>query len=66
MDSLRRTAVKASLWALIGFLMMTGTGFVVTGSLPAGGLIAMTNTITGLLSYVVYERIWAGISWGKL
>ncbi|MEL6549794.1 MAG: DUF2061 domain-containing protein [Pseudomonadota bacterium] len=65
MDSRLRTFVKAALWTLIGFLVMTGVGFTVTGSLTMSGGMAATNSLLGLLIYVAYERIWARIRWGR-
>ncbi|MEL6689370.1 MAG: DUF2061 domain-containing protein [Pseudomonadota bacterium] len=65
MESATRTWVKAGLWALIGLLVMAVVGFVATGSLVTGGAMAVVNTAVGLVTYVIYERIWARISWGR-
>lgn len=66
MDTAKRTCVKTVLWSLIGFLVMTVVGFVATGSLSTGGAMAVVNTILGLVTYAVYERVWARISWGRV
>ncbi|MEM1236623.1 MAG: DUF2061 domain-containing protein [Pseudomonadota bacterium] len=66
MDSAIRTFVKSLLWAAIGFLMMALVGLIATGSLVTGGAMAAVNTLIGLISYVVYERVWARIHWGRL
>ena len=65
METATRTWVKAGLWALIGLLVMAVVGFVATGSLVTGGAMAVVNTAVGLVNYVIYERIWARISWGR-
>ena len=65
MESATRTWVKAGHWALIGLLVMAVVGFVATGSLVTGGAMAVVNTAVGLVTYVIYERIWARISWGR-
>lgn len=65
MESRTRSIVKAALWTAIGFAVMTGVGFAVTGSASTGGAMALLNSGIGLLSYVIYERIWAGIAWGR-
>ena len=65
MDSNKRTFIKAILWNLLGLSMMFLVGFVATGSLAVGGGMALINTAIGLVSYVVYERCWARISWGR-
>ena len=40
-------------------------GLAFTGSLAAGGTMASVNTVVGLVCYVIYERIWAAVQWGR-
>lgn len=49
----------------MGLVVMTVVGLVATGSAAVGGALAVVNTAIGLTLYVIYERIWAGISWGR-
>lgn len=49
----------------MGLAVMTVVGLVATGSAAIGGALAVVNTAIGLTLYVIYERIWAGISWGR-
>lgn len=49
----------------MGLVMMTLVGLVATGSAAIGGGMALVNAAIGLTLYVVYERIWAGIAWGR-
>jgi uncharacterized membrane protein len=65
MDTQSRSIVKAILWNLIGFLMMSAVGIVATGSVSLGSTLALVNTALGFLSYVIYERIWARVRWGR-
>jgi uncharacterized membrane protein len=65
METRKRSLVKAAIWNLIGLACMAGIGFLATGSLVMGGSLALINTLIGFLMYVFYERIWAGISWGR-
>ncbi|MGB3148358.1 MAG: DUF2061 domain-containing protein [Paracoccaceae bacterium] len=65
MDSRKRTFLKAILWNLLGLAMMAGVGYVMTGSLSIGGQLALINAAIGLISYVLYERLWALIPWGR-
>jgi uncharacterized membrane protein len=65
MDSGKRTILKAILWNVLGLAMMALVGFVMTGSLGLGGALAVINTGIGLVSYLIYERIWARVSWGR-
>lgn len=65
MDTRARTLVKSLLWTLIGLLVMAGVGFAFTGSLTVGGGMAAVNAVLGLISYALYERLWANIGWGR-
>lgn len=65
METRRRSVVKAVLWNAVGLVVMSFVGFIATGSAAIGGGLALVNTAIGLTLYVIYERIWAGISWGR-
>ena len=62
----RRTIVKSILWAVIGLVSMSAVGLFFTGSLAVGGGMAMLNALLGFTMYLIYERVWARISWGRL
>jgi uncharacterized membrane protein len=64
MESKTRSLVKAMLWTLMGFVMMIGVGYASTGSMALGSGMALMNSTIGLISYVIYERVWSRISWG--
>lgn len=66
METKARSAVKAALWTLIGLIVMAAVGYGMTGSVTTGGVMALINAALGFLSYLVYERVWAGIRWGRL
>lgn len=65
METKTRTLTKALIWNVIGFLVMALVGFIATGSLVAGGAMALVNAAIGLASYVFYERIWDRVTWGR-
>ncbi|MCL6285916.1 DUF2061 domain-containing protein [Ruegeria sp. 2012CJ41-6] len=65
METRQRSVVKALVWNLMGLAMMTVVGLVATGSAAVGGTLAVVNTAIGLTMYILYERIWAGIRWGR-
>ncbi|MEO9780061.1 MAG: DUF2061 domain-containing protein [Sedimentitalea sp.] len=65
METRRRSILKAVIWNLMGLSVMAIVGFVVTGSFATGGSMAVANTLIGLTMYVVYERFWARIQWGR-
>ena len=66
METHRRTLVKAVFWQVLGLSVMVLVGWVVTGSAVLGGTMALINTGLGFVSYVLYERFWARIRWGRL
>ncbi|WP_135501440.1 DUF2061 domain-containing protein [Roseovarius aestuariivivens] len=65
METARRSLVKAGIWNGIGLCMMALVGLVMTGSAALGGQMALFNTVLGFLCYLLYERIWARIGWGR-
>ncbi|MCW1956400.1 MAG: DUF2061 domain-containing protein [Roseobacter sp.] len=66
METRKRTLAKAIVWNLLGLCMMSVVGFVATGSLAVGGVMALINTAVGFTLYFGYERFWANVSWGRL
>lgn len=65
METRQRSIVKAVIWNLLGLAMMTAVGMIATGSAALGGTLAVVNTAIGLTCYFIYERVWAGIRWGR-
>lgn len=65
METRRRSVLKALVWNLLGLATMSLVGLVATGSATLGGTLALVNTAVGLVMYLVYERIWSGIRWGR-
>ena len=65
METRRRSILKAVIWNILGLTVMTVVGLVATGSATIGGAMAIINTGIGFVMYVLYERFWAGIGWGR-
>ena len=65
METRKRSLVKAIIWNFMGLVMMGLVGFVATGSLAVGGLMAVINTVIGFTLYILYERLWSRIAWGR-
>lgn len=65
METRRRSVVKALIWNVMGLAVMTLVGLIATGSAAIGGALALVNTAIGLTLYIAYERVWAGIAWGR-
>ncbi len=66
MDSRPRLFAKAATWQCAGLVSMSVIGFLFTGSIAAGGGIAVAGAMTGFVTYVVHEMLWAKIPWGRI
>ena len=66
METRRRTLAKAIIWQIIGLVVMSGVGWALTGSVAVGSGIAVINSLVGFVTYILYERFWARICWGRL
>ncbi len=65
METGARTLLKSVVWTLIGLVSMALVGLAFTGSVALGGGMALVNAALGFASYLVYERVWARIGWGR-
>lgn len=64
-ETTRRTIAKAVSWQASGLVVMTAVTYAVTGSIAQGGVVAVVGGMAGMVSYVLHERIWARIAWGR-
>ncbi|SKA04065.1 DUF2061 domain-containing protein [Consotaella salsifontis] len=64
METRARSLAKAATWQLLGLFTMSALGFLFTGSFTAGGALALASCFLGFCTYIVHERVWAGIKWG--
>lgn len=65
METHKRSLVKALIWNAIGLLTMTLVGLAATGSVSVGGAMALVNAGLGFACYLIYERLWSRIGWGR-
>jgi len=65
METRTRSLVKALIWNIIGLASMALVGFLATGSVALGGAMALINTAIGFTLYLVYERLWSRVRWGR-
>ena len=65
METRLRSLTKAVIWNLIGLVVMALVAFLATGSWTTGGSIALVNAGIGLSAYLIYERVWTRIRWGR-
>ncbi|MEP5728164.1 MAG: DUF2061 domain-containing protein [Sulfitobacter sp.] len=66
MEKQTRIIAKAITWQISGFMVMTVLGYVTTGSFQAATGLAVSACGIGLVSYVIHERIWAKVRWGRI
>lgn len=66
MENKNRTWIKALTWQAIGLLTMTTVNYFYLGNLSQGMGLSLLLTVQGLLTYVVHERVWARVRWGKV
>ena len=65
MDTTVRLFTKSLTWQLAGLVSMVVIGYLFTGSLVAGGSIAIVGSLTGFVSYFLHELVWSKIKWGQ-
>ncbi len=65
METRKRSLVKAVVWNLLGLMTMSLVGLIATGSAAVGGAMALINTAIGFTLYLVYERVWSRVRWGR-
>jgi uncharacterized membrane protein len=64
-DTPLRTIVKTLSWQGLGLLSMPAIGYAITGSVSAGGSIAAVSCAVGAVCYVIHERAWDRVTWGR-
>lgn len=65
MDSQKRTLLKALTWQALGLVSMTLVGLAHTGSLTAGVSLAASSMVVGFVFFLIHERVWNAIRWGR-
>ena len=65
MDSPKRSLAKMATWQIIGLLSMTLLAYATTGSISIAGGLALASAAMGSICYILHERIWARILWGR-
>jgi uncharacterized membrane protein len=65
MESKARTVAKALSWQGLGLITMTLIGYLFTGSVGAGGTMAVVASLTGFVCYIAHESAWNRVRWGR-
>lgn len=61
----KRSLVKSISWRLIGTLDTVVISYFITGKLSFALSIGGIELITKMILYIVHERVWNKINWGK-
>jgi uncharacterized membrane protein len=64
-DTKLRSLLKALTWQVTGLFVMSVTAYLVTGSWNQATLLSTTSCLLGLAIYLLHERIWQRIPWGR-
>ncbi len=65
METTGRLITKSFTWQAMGLIVMTLVGYAFTGSVSAGGGIAVASATIGFLSYFMHEMAWSRVHWGR-
>tara|TARA_R110002094_G_scaffold205882_4_gene176605 strand:+ start:182 stop:400 length:219 start_codon:yes stop_codon:yes gene_type:complete len=65
MENRARTFAKTFTWQVLGLVVMAILGFITTGSMRAAGGLALASTALGTVTYVIHERLWSAVRWGR-
>ena len=61
----RRVIAKSLSWQALGLCTTMLTAFLLTGSLAMGGAMALSSAVIGTVMFVLHERAWDHVGWGK-
>ena len=64
-ESIIRSLVKAVSWRITGTLSIFAISYVVAGDIVVSSTIAFIQLIWNTGLYLVHERIWNRVTWGK-
>lgn len=66
MDTRKRTIAKAVSWQVLGLITMTLLALIFTGNIASAGGLALGGALSGFVFFVIHERVWARIPWGRI
>lgn len=64
-DTHKRSLLKALTWRLTGSGSTFLISWLITGNLWVAGSILGIHFFTNTILYVVHERVWNNVKWGK-
>jgi len=64
-STLKRQITKAISWRVLGFLVLLGLGWLLTGAVGTSLILATIHTMIQIVLYVLHERLWDRTAWGQ-
>lgn len=64
-ERLSRSLLKSVSWRIIGTIDTIIISYLITGKLAFALSIGVIELVTKMILYVVHERVWNKIKWGK-
>lgn len=65
MESKKRTVAKAVTWQGLGLITTTAIVWAASGSLAAALSAAGGTAASSFVFYIIHERVWAAVAWGR-
>ena len=65
METAQRTLLKTTTWQVIGIATMMIIAYPHTESLLDALTLSLTSSTSGLILFMVHERIWNAVRWGR-
>jgi len=66
METNRRIISKAMTWQTSGIATMTVLSYPHTETLSEALLLALSASATGFVAFLIHEKIWNRVSWGRV
>lgn len=66
MDTQKRSIVKSIVWRVLAFLTTMIVVYIYSKDLKASLTIGIGANLIKMGIYYAHERVWEGISWGKI
>ena len=63
--SVKRHVAKTITWRVVGTMDTMIIGWLITGDAMTGLKIGGIEIVTKMILYVVHERLWNKVNWGK-
>lgn len=65
METRLRSIAKTVTWQLSGLVSTSAIAFLFTGSLGEAGAVALASMAVATVCYVLHERAWNLVRWGR-